>query len=58
MENPQENLVEIRDMSFRRGDRAIFDGVNINIRRGQVTAIMGPSGTGKTTLLRLIAAQL
>ena len=58
MENPQENLVEIRDMSFRRGDRAIFDGVNINIRRGQVTAIMGPSGTGKTTLLRLIGGQL
>ncbi len=58
MENPQENLVEIRDMSFRRGERLIFDGVNINIRRGQVTAIMGPSGTGKTTLLRLIGGQL
>lgn len=58
MENPQENLVEIRDLHFSRGDRAIFKGVNLNIRRGKVTAIMGPSGTGKTTLLRLIGGQL
>lgn len=36
----------------------IFDGVDIRIQRGKVTAIMGPSGTGKTTLLKLIAGQL
>jgi phospholipid/cholesterol/gamma-HCH transport system ATP-binding protein len=36
----------------------IFDGVDLDIRRGKVTAIMGPSGTGKTTLLRLIGGQL
>ena len=51
-------LIEIRDLVFYRGDRAIFDGVNIDIRRGQITAIMGPSGTGKTTLLRIIGGQL
>ncbi|HEB67805.1 MAG TPA: ABC transporter ATP-binding protein [Gammaproteobacteria bacterium] len=51
-------LVRIRDLHFARGDRPIFDGVDIDIRRGSVTAIMGPSGTGKTTLLRLIGGQL
>ncbi len=51
-------LVKIRDLHFSRGDRMIFDGVNLDIPRGKVTAIMGPSGTGKTTLLRLIGGQL
>ncbi len=41
-----------------RGPRRIFDGLNLTIKRGQVTALMGPSGTGKTTLLRLITRQL
>jgi phospholipid/cholesterol/gamma-HCH transport system ATP-binding protein len=53
-----ENLIEIRDLKFSRGSRAIFDNLNLTIRRGQITAIMGPSGTGKTTLLRLITRQL
>lgn len=51
-------LIKIRDLHFYRGDRTIFDGVNIDIERGKVTAIMGPSGTGKTTLLKLIGGQL
>ena len=51
-------LVKIRDLHFSRGDRKIFDGVDLDIPRGKVTAIMGPSGTGKTTLLRLIGGQL
>ncbi len=51
-------LVEIRGLHFSRGSRKIFDGIDLDIRRGEVTAIMGPSGTGKTTLLRLIGGQL
>lgn len=51
-------LVAIRDLHFSRGERVIFDGVDIDIPRGKITAILGPSGTGKTTLLRLIGAQL
>ncbi|MDH5485472.1 MAG: ABC transporter ATP-binding protein [Gammaproteobacteria bacterium] len=51
-------IVKIRGLSFSRGNRKIFDGVDIDIHRGKVTAIMGPSGTGKTTLLRLIGGQL
>jgi phospholipid/cholesterol/gamma-HCH transport system ATP-binding protein len=54
----QDVLVNIRDMHFTRGTRKIFDGIDINIRRGKITAIMGPSGTGKTTLLKLIGGQL
>ncbi len=51
-------LVDVRGLCFSRGERVIFDGVDLQIRRGQVSAIMGPSGTGKTTLLRLIGGQL
>lgn len=53
-----KNLVEIRDLHFARGERPIFDGVDIDIAQGKVTAIMGPSGCGKTTLLRLIGGQI
>jgi len=53
-----KNHIEIKGLTFYRGDRCIFNDVNLNIRRGKVTAIMGPSGTGKTTLLKLIGAQL
>ncbi|WP_069471847.1 ABC transporter ATP-binding protein [Candidatus Marithrix sp. Canyon 246] len=52
------NFIKIRDLRFRRGERLIFDGVDMDIPRGKITAIMGPSGTGKTTLLRLIGGQL
>jgi len=51
-------LVRIRGLRFRRGERWIFDGLDIDIPRDRITAIMGPSGTGKTTLLKLIGGQL
>lgn len=50
-------LVKIRDLHFGFGSRIILGGVDIDIYRGEVTTIMGPSGTGKTTLLRLIGGQ-
>lgn len=50
--------IELKDVVFSRDNRRIFDGVSLNIPRGKITAIMGPSGTGKTTLLRLIGGQL
>jgi phospholipid/cholesterol/gamma-HCH transport system ATP-binding protein len=56
--NSSEPLVQIRGLRFSRGERVIFDGVDIDIPRGSITAIMGPSGTGKTTLLKLIGGQL
>ncbi|MGQ2387297.1 ABC transporter ATP-binding protein [Acinetobacter ursingii] len=51
-------LIEVKNLSFNRGERVIYDNVDLTIRRGQITGIMGPSGTGKTTLLRLIGGQL
>lgn len=53
-----ENWVEINNLTFTRGDRLIFDRINMVVKQGKITAIMGPSGSGKTTLLRLIGAQL
>ena len=57
-DNSAASLVEIQDVRYSRGDRVIFDGLNLTIPRGTVTALMGPSGTGKTTLLNLITGQL
>ena len=51
-------LLEVRDLRTRIGSKTIFDGLDLDVARGSVTAIMGPSGTGKTTLLRHLTGQL
>ncbi len=51
-------LIQIRNLHFSRGQGKIFDGINMDIHAGRITAVMGPSGTGKTTLLKLIGGQL
>ncbi len=50
--------ISLKDVVFSRSGRRIFNGVSVDIPRGKITAIMGPSGTGKTTLLRLIGGQI
>ncbi|HQZ07096.1 MAG TPA: ABC transporter ATP-binding protein [Burkholderiaceae bacterium] len=50
-------LVELRDLTFGYGERVILDGISLTIPRGKVTALMGASGGGKTTILRLIGGQ-
>ncbi len=51
-------LVQLVDVSFSRGNRKIFNGMSLDIPRAKVTAILGGSGTGKTTLLNLIGGRL
>jgi phospholipid/cholesterol/gamma-HCH transport system ATP-binding protein len=51
-------VVRLTGVGYAINGRVIFDGLDIAIERGKVTAVMGPSGTGKTTLLRLITGQL
>jgi len=55
--NATSPIIDLRDVRYSVGGRAIFDGLDMQVLRGQVTAVMGPSGTGKTTLLRLITGQ-
>ena len=55
---PQNSLVSVQNLSFSRGNKKIFDDISLEFERGKITAIMGPSGTGKTTLLKLIGGQL
>jgi phospholipid/cholesterol/gamma-HCH transport system ATP-binding protein len=54
----QMPVVRAQGVHYAVGRRAIFDGLDLEVARGRVTAVMGPSGTGKTTLLRLISGQL
>jgi phospholipid/cholesterol/gamma-HCH transport system ATP-binding protein len=58
LQSVSDNLIEIRDLSFTYGQRLVLKGINLSARRGQVIAIMGNSGCGKTTLLRLIGGAL
>src|ERR1700736_5432543 len=57
--NQNPSIVEIRNLVYAvNGGRPVFTGLDMDIPRGRITAVMGPSGTGKTTLLRLITGQV
>ncbi|KQW51708.1 MULTISPECIES: ABC transporter ATP-binding protein [unclassified Roseateles] len=51
-------LIELRNVSVGYGDRVVLDGVNLKLQRGKVLALIGTSGGGKTTVLRLLGRQL
>ena len=55
--SPPDALVELRHLTFGYGERVILDDVSLTVPRGKVTALMGASGGGKTTILRLIGGQ-
>ena len=57
-EDSGESLIDVHDVHYDVGTHNVFSGLNLRMRRGAITAIMGPSGTGKTTLLRLIMGQI
>jgi phospholipid/cholesterol/gamma-HCH transport system ATP-binding protein len=50
-------VIDVRDVHYDINSRPIFSGLNLQVKKGRITAVMGPSGTGKSTLLRLITAQ-
>jgi phospholipid/cholesterol/gamma-HCH transport system ATP-binding protein len=56
--NQSASIIEIRDLGYEINGRPVFSGLDVDIARGRITAVMGPSGTGKTTLLRLITGQV
>jgi phospholipid/cholesterol/gamma-HCH transport system ATP-binding protein len=47
-------MLELRDVAFGYGERLVLSGLNMKFKRGQVVAVMGGSGCGKTTVLKLI----
>src|SRR6266536_125632 len=51
-------LVSIHDLTVRLGDKTILQGVNTSIRRGAITALIGPNGSGKTTLLKALLREV
>ncbi|MEI7796287.1 MAG: ATP-binding cassette domain-containing protein [Methylococcaceae bacterium] len=57
-DSTKNSLVSVHNLTFSRGEKKIFDDISLEFERGKITAIMGPSGTGKTTLLKLIGGQL
>ncbi len=54
----KEPIIRLQNVYFQRGTKLVLDDVSMDIPRGSIVAIMGPSGVGKTTILRLISGQL
>lgn len=54
MSSSSESLLALRDVDFGYGERLVLSNLNMRFARGQVVAVMGGSGCGKTTVLRLI----
>ena len=52
MNGTSRNLVEVRDLTVGYGERLVLEGINFEVRRGEVFAILGVSGSGKSTLLK------
>ncbi|MGA7955073.1 MAG: ABC transporter ATP-binding protein [Gloeobacterales cyanobacterium] len=56
--DPKRPIIEIRGLKKRFGNKVILDGIDLDIYSGEAVAIVGPSGTGKSTILRIICGLL
>lgn len=54
----KDPIIRLQNVCFQRDNKVVLDDVSMDIPRGSIVAIMGPSGVGKTTILRLISGQL
>ena len=54
MSSPADTLISLTDVTMRRDDRLILDGINLDVAKGDFIAVTGPNGGGKTTLLRIL----
>lgn len=50
-----ENLLEIRDLTYKKNLKTILDNINLNLQPGKIVALLGENGAGKTTLMRIIS---
>ncbi|MDZ7786445.1 MAG: ABC transporter ATP-binding protein [Candidatus Saccharibacteria bacterium] len=48
------SVIEIKNVSVRIGDNAVLDNVQVDVAKGRITGLLGPSGAGKTTLYKAI----
>ena len=55
---PSEPVIQIRDVVKRFGDQTVLDGINLDIHQGETMVIMGGSGSGKSTMLRIMIGSL
>ncbi len=53
-----ENIITLTDLYLKRGGKPILSNLSLTVPRGKITAVIGPSGVGKTTLLELIGGRL
>ena len=58
IDQKKDVFVRLKDVDYSYQGNTVLKNVDISAERGKITAIMGPSGVGKTTILRLIGAQL
>lgn len=56
--NHQQNIIEVKNVSFSYGDEVVLENINLNVHKGDYLGIIGPNGGGKTTLLKLILGLL
>jgi phospholipid/cholesterol/gamma-HCH transport system ATP-binding protein len=54
---PDQMMIELRDVRFGYAERPILDGLNLTVPKGQILAVMGGSGSGKTSLLGLLGGR-